>query len=442
MAGGAAPLSEWPVAQGLKTAFGAIGAKWRPELKSRVQTIRAGKQMAKDFGVWAVNGGVSVCLSGRLPAGARISRTEEPFNTIGCREVRRRPRRGSPCAPFTGTITWESSKHGNDGRQGRPAGDGTTATKAKGFLIGYQILVAMLVIALIPLAGLYYISISKARADWSANILHNLTITTSGLARSVEEWTTMNFLLLQQVSATPAMKSMEASQQNPVLATISRTYPWIYLAHTIQLDGNNAGRSDGKATTFYGDRDYVKKVVSGEPVAQEVVIGKTSKKPALILAVPIMGDASRTLGVASTAMSLEDLSKTVTSTRIGTSGYVILVDERNRLIAHGKGEISSELQDFSSHPGLRKQNEMIIHKDEGKQVIAYSKKTRQGWTLLVQQDYDEAYAAADKARMNALDLTRRHPAVRRRCSLLPGGAAGHADSAAHGCRRRDQLWQT
>jgi methyl-accepting chemotaxis protein len=47
---------------------------------------------------------------------------------------------------------------------------------------------------------------------------------------------------------------------------------------------------------------------------------------------------------------------------------------------------------------------MIIHKDEGKQVIAYSKKTRQGWTLLVQQDYDEAYAAADKARMNALIL--------------------------------------
>ncbi len=283
-------------------------------------------------------------------------------------------------------------------------GEGTTATKARGFLIGYQILVAMLVIALIPLAGLYYISISKARADWSANILHNLTITTSGLARSVEEWTTMNFLLLQQVSATPAMKSMEASQQNPVLATISKTYPWIYLAHTIQLDGNNAGRSDGKATTFYGDRDYVKKVVSGEPVAQEVVIGKTSKKPALILAVPIVGDASRTLGVASTAMSLEDLSKTVTSTKIGTSGYVILVDERNRLIAHGKGEISSELQDFSSHPGLRKQNEMIIHKDEGKQVIAYSKKTRQGWTLLVQQDYDEAYAAADKARTNALVL--------------------------------------
>lgn len=287
--------------------------------------------------------------------------------------------------------------------------DGTATEKEKGgFKILYQILITMLVVSLIPLGGLWFIGIYKSRQQWTANIYRNLVENTEHLTRSVDDWTNMNLRLLENDAALPAILAMDSNSQNPVLKAITDTYEWIYLAFTILPDGQNLGRSDGKPLTFYGDRDYFKQVLGGKATGQQVLLGKTSKKPAFILAKPIKGEGAKNLGVIAIAMTLEDLSKTITKTRIGETGYAILLDDANRLIAHGQGEVSSELQDFSSHPVLSQRNrfdhESFVFDDNGRKIVAYSKKTGQGWTLIVQQDYQEAYAAADQAQRNALLL--------------------------------------
>lgn len=283
-----------------------------------------------------------------------------------------------------------------------------TEREGAGFKIIYQILITMLVIAVIPLGGLWYIGIYQSRQEWTANIYQNLVQNTEHLARSVDDWTTLNLRLLEQNAATPAILTMESRMQNPVLKTMSGTYEWIYLAFTILPDGQNLGRSDGKPETYYGDREYFKQVLGGKPIGQQVLLGKTSNKPAFILAKPIKGEGAKNLGVIAIAMTLEDLSKTITKTKIGATGFAILLDEQNRLIAHGHGGVSSELQDFSSHPVLSQRNRFdrtsFAFQEEGRQIVAYSQKTGQGWTLIVQQDYREAYAAADAAQRNALLL--------------------------------------
>lgn len=288
------------------------------------------------------------------------------------------------------------------------AGGKATERDGAGFKIIYQILITLLVIALIPLGGFWYIGIHKSRQQWTANINRNLVENTDHLARSIEDWTQMNLRLLEQNAAMPAILSMASEAQNPVLKTISDTYEWVYLAFTILPDGENLGRSDGNPATYYGDRDYFKQVLGGKALGQEVLLGKTSKKPAFILAKPIKAEGVKNLGVIAIAMTLEDLSKTITKTRIGETGYAILLDDKNRLIAHGHGEVSSELQDFSSHPVLSQRNRLdgdsFVFDDNGKEIVAYSKKIGQGWTLIVQQDYREAYAAADQAQRQALLL--------------------------------------
>jgi methyl-accepting chemotaxis protein len=137
-------------------------------------------------------------------------------------------------------------------------------------------------------------------------------------------------------------------------------------------------------------------------------MGKTSGKPAFILAKPIKGDGAKNLGVIAIAMTLEDLSKTITKAKIGETGFAILLDDKNRVIAHGKGAIASELQDFSGHPVLKMGNrfdpDSIVFVEDGKKIVAYSQKTKLGWTLIVQQDHREAYAAADEAQRNAVLL--------------------------------------
>jgi len=159
-----------------------------------------------------------------------------------------------------------------------------------GVKILYQILVTMCIIALIPLGGLWYISIYKSRQDWTANIFHNLATTTESLSRSVDEWTIMNLHVLEQNGVTPAIRSMDSDLQNPVLKTMSDTYDWVYLAFTILPNGKNMGRSDGKPQKYYGDRNYFKQVIAGRSVGQQVLLGKSSGKPALVLAKPIVGE--------------------------------------------------------------------------------------------------------------------------------------------------------
>ena len=283
-----------------------------------------------------------------------------------------------------------------------------TEQEGSGFKILYQILATMCVIALIPIGGLWYISIYKSRQDWTTNILQNLMNNTESLTRSVDDWTMMNLRVLQQNADTPAMQSMESNEQNPILKTMADSYEWVYLAFTVLPNGQNLGRSDGKPQTFYGDRNYFKQVLSGKPLGQQVLLGKTSGKPAFILSKPIKAEGDKILGVIAIAMSLEDLSKTITKTRIGETGFAVLLDENNRLIAHGNGEISSELQDMSSYPALRQRNrfdrDSFVFEEEGKKIVAYTKKTQQGWTLIVQQDYQEAYAAANETQRNAIVL--------------------------------------
>ncbi|MDK9708922.1 MAG: cache and HAMP domain-containing protein [Desulforhopalus sp.] len=275
------------------------------------------------------------------------------------------------------------------------------------FKIVYQILITMFIVSLVPLGGLWYISIYKSKQGWTDNIFDNLVQNTESLSRSVDDWTSMNLRLLTQNAASPDILGMEAATQAPVLKTIISTYEWIYLAFTILPNGQNLGRSDDNPPTFYGDREYFQQVWGGNPIGQQVLMGKTSNKPAFILAQMIKGEKDRNLGVIAIAMTLEDLSKTITKIKIGRTGYAILLDDKNRLIAHGKGAISSKLQDFT-HPVLGRPGKIdqssFVFTDEGKKIVAFSQKTKLGWTLIVQQDYEEAYAAADEAQRNALLL--------------------------------------
>lgn len=279
---------------------------------------------------------------------------------------------------------------------------------AKGFTILYQILFGMLIISIIPLGGLWYISIEKARSDWENSIYNSLVRDAEALASNVDDWTSMNLRLLKQNAQLPAIEDMSAEEQNPVLKAITNTYEWIYLAFTVQPDGENVGRSDGKELRYYGDRQYFKQVMGGREVGQQLLMGKTSGKPAYILSRPIHSAPNKLGGVLAIAMTLEELSDTITKKKIGKTGFAVLVDDQNRLVAHGEGKIANELQDMSQHPVLQFREKIVpsnfIFDNEGKKIIAYKHKTELGWTMIVQQDVSEAFSAANNARQQALTL--------------------------------------
>lgn len=270
-----------------------------------------------------------------------------------------------------------------------------------------KILLTMLVVALVPFGSLWYLNHRRMNADWQIAIHQNLADTAMLLASQVDNWVDLNLRVLRQNAALEAIASMEAAQQRPVLRTISDTYEWAYLVFTIGPDGQNVGRSDNEPATQYryADRRYFQQVMADQAVGQEVVIGRTTGKPALILAGPISREGQR-VGVLALAIHLAEIADTVTNLKIGTSGYALLLDETGKAISHGRpGATATVLQDLSQHAALQPRQggwSLVSYQEEGKPVVGYTQKTRHGWTLILQQDYDEAYAPLHQAQRHAL----------------------------------------
>lgn len=240
------------------------------------------------------------------------------------------------------------------------------------------------------------------------NVHQGLRLTAGGLVDKVNGWVDMNLRVLRENAALPDIVAMDTAKHRPVLRSIQGAYDWTYLAFTIRRDGQNVGRSDDNPLVYYGDRNYFKQVMDRKPVGQEVVIGRTSQKPALILAGPIRTSPEEVNGVIALAMHLTDVSQAIVGTKIGATGYAILVNESNRVIAHGRPALVSQtLQDLGDHPALRAKGateEPVVFEEGGRRIVAHTQKTSLGWTLIVQQDYDEAFAPLLESRRNALIL--------------------------------------
>jgi methyl-accepting chemotaxis protein len=274
--------------------------------------------------------------------------------------------------------------------------------------IFHKLVLALLLASLVPLCAMWYLGQASARRDLDESIAQNLVSVMNTVATGINAWDDGNVRALRQAARLNDVLSMKAERQNPVLAAMGITYEWSYLLFTVAPDGSNIGRSDGKQTTYYGDRSYFKEVVAGQELGRQVLIGKSSGKPSLILAAPVRNDERALVGVIAMAMDLDDVSRTVAGGRIGDTGHAILLDAGHKVIAHGvAGRVKTALQDFSAYPALKAPGiteHPARYSSEGKQMIGFARKLPQGWTLLIEQDYDEAYAPLARMESEARTL--------------------------------------
>lgn len=282
------------------------------------------------------------------------------------------------------------------------------------FSIFQKILVAMLLVALVPLGVIWYINYSDATKRISGTVEQQLTDVSNNLVSFVDNWVMMHYRILKQTAAIPDIMSMNGAKQKPILKSIIGEYDWIYGVITLGPDGMNVGRYDDKKLEDYSDRIYFKQIAGGAPIGMQVAISKSTGKPNFTLAAPILkttdgspADPNNFAGVLVMAMQITHISDIITKVRVGKTAYAFLLDENGKIIAHQNEEFS-KIADFSKHPvyvnrptqGVKQLN----YDDNGKKVIAYAQPTKYGWTMVVQQDADEAFQPIRDANKKALLL--------------------------------------
>jgi methyl-accepting chemotaxis protein len=254
----------------------------------------------------------------------------------------------------------------------------------------------MLVVGIVPLVIFGWIALSQSEKRMRDDTKALIAEVTRGLSMHVDEWIDKNARVLIAASNTEAIRSMDAQAQTDLLKSIQQAYPWMYLVFTTDAGGANIARSDGKALKDYADRQYIKDVVGGKELAWQVLIGKTSKKPALVLAVPIKRDG-KIVGVMANAMRLDDISKRIAAWKRGETGFAFLVDEQGRVVSHQRAAYVQEQKQLNQHPLIQSyaSGRSGFHhfgNAQGEAQIGHVRGTRYGWALAIQQSEAEAYA--------------------------------------------------
>ncbi len=268
------------------------------------------------------------------------------------------------------------------------------AAKMK-FGISQKLSLMLLLVTLIPLTVIWFFSYQNITKLTTEKVVGQLTGINQNLVTFVDSWINMNERMLQQNASLAGMQSMEREQQTEILETIPHYYDWAYLAFTTDTEGNNVGRSDGKSLKYYGDRVYFKQVAEGKQFGHQLLIGKTSGKPAMVLSTGIVDGAGTFIGVLAQAMTLTELSGKIVTKRVGNTGFSFLLDDQGQVVTHPDEAMTQARTDLSDHPML------VAFKDgkttavfvdaSGEKIVAVAQKTAQGLTVISQQNYDEAY---------------------------------------------------
>jgi len=273
----------------------------------------------------------------------------------------------------------------------------------RGFGLFPKLFVAMTLVAVLPLGAVWLLDYRASMERLTGELDDRLGSQTTAMAGAVDSWVEMNLKMARQNAALEDVGSMDPKRQRPVLKAMAAEYRWAYLVHTIAPSGMNVARNDEEAPKDYKDRTYVQLILGGAPSFQQVVVGKTSGQPALILAVPILS-REKLVGVMALATSVDEISKSVTNQRVGRTGFAFLVDDAGNVIAH-----PSERGSQKDHPALVKLGpgegrKVEFREKDGRKVVGFAKRTRSGWTLVVQQDVAEAYSRISEANRVALGL--------------------------------------
>ncbi|MEH0022130.1 MAG: ATP-binding protein [Desulfobacter sp.] len=254
-----------------------------------------------------------------------------------------------------------------------------------------KLLVFFLAVSIAGLGFLFFSIYSEVSGRIRNDRQELMNETARFLMTHIDEWLDKNIRVLKAASNQSGIAAMDPDRQAGILKTIRREYPWIYLVFTLDKNGRNLSRSDDGPLKDYADRAYFKALKQGASLSWQTLVGKTSQKPALVLALPILRNGEFS-GVIAAAMTTDAISRAVTGPQ--GAGSAILLDEWNKVIAHPDRRFVMEekhlarriLPDQTPPEGL-----LAYDDDSGVPKIGIIRENHMGWHLIVEQDRKKAF---------------------------------------------------
>ena len=160
----------------------------------------------------------------------------------------------------------------------------------------------------------------------------------------------LNIILYWRVLAsTNDLRLYNNQDQKALLKEINKKHSDFALVFVTDIKGKQVARSDDKNQfDDMSDRDYFKEVSSTKKtVISDVLISKTTGKPAVVIAIPIFNAQGEFQGILGATLDLSIIEEMRSKITIGETGYAFITDSKGQILAHPDATMVEERTNVS-----------------------------------------------------------------------------------------------
>lgn len=271
-----------------------------------------------------------------------------------------------------------------------------TGTSRRGVGLRGKMILAMLVVALVPLMLFGYFIYKNSYDNLYLDSRDRIKNAAESLGSQVSEWYQLTLRAATVTAQIPDVQSMDAKLALPILKAVNSQYPWIYNIKIHDPAGDAIARSDDAKLKNYSDRYYFQEAMKGKETVWQTLIGKTSKKATLVAACPIRRDGE-IVGVSVASSTIDKVRQWIADWKAGKTGYAALIEPNGKIIVHPDKTLYENQVNLADqgHPlavmfSKGRTGELQYTRADGVEMIGYVTSTPMGWGVIVEQETDEA----------------------------------------------------
>ena len=140
-----------------------------------------------------------------------------------------------------------------------------------------------------------------------------------------------------------AMKGEDTAAANAHLSGFMQAVDFIQNLNAFNLEGvaTASSSADAVGKVKAADRDYFQQVAKEKrkDVISKAIISRTTGKPSVVLAQPVQSANGGIDGVIIAGIDLVALTKDISKTKIGSTGYFYILDRNGMVLSHPKDEL-------------------------------------------------------------------------------------------------------
>lgn len=260
-----------------------------------------------------------------------------------------------------------------------------------------QLIAMVLLLALIPIIIIGVINYSFEKKNMIKMTKgSNLTIAKS-ISNQANYMVLNSFNAIETLAMSNDFSEMEERDANSLLKNVRDEIPAIDDIYVIDMDGNAIAGTKESTKTLANELYFVMSKGGAEYVTNSFIDNNT-KKPGVMISLPIKNKLMGVEGVISAKLNVEELSNIAKFQKIGKTGNAYIVDKTGVVIGHEdfKNKIvkrynSVEEGNIGAQKAVDRETDVENYKNEdGKNVIgAYTTVPYTNWGVVVEQDTEE-----------------------------------------------------